>query len=345
LRSFSTDRYFPADMLAQITDLRVENPGLVKESLSLRLRRKKLTEDGKLVILAADHPARMVTAVGADPVAMGDRTEYLGRILRVLAASEVDGLMATSDVIDDVVLANHLYTQAGGKSLLDGRLLIGSMNRGGLAGVAHELFDPITSYTSAKRIKSLGLDGAKLLLRLGVAEEGRDNDDFDTIETLRLCAVAIEECSQEDLPVFLEPLAVTKSDGGYTTSLEPNENIQAIGVGQALGSSTMRTWLKIPYTREFERVVAATTLPILMLGGPAKGDVVSTLETVADSMSAGPNVRGALIGRNVLFPGDDDPAVVAQAVHEIVHRGLPVQHALASARKFADGESDDFLLV
>jgi len=36
-------------------------------------------------------------------------------------------------------------------------------------------------------------------------------------------------------------------------------------------------------------------------------------------MQAGPNIRGALIGRNVIFPGPDDPRAMAAAVAALVH--------------------------
>jgi hypothetical protein len=47
-------------------------------------------------------------------------------------------------------------------------------------------------------------------------------------------------------------------------------------------------------------------------------------------MAAGANVRGAMIGRNVLYPGVDDPRAVAAAVSAIVHEGAGVDEALAA---------------
>src|SRR5262249_37637822 len=133
-RDFLTEETF-----AELTELRVKKPGLAKEELAKRKRRDVLAPDGRLVILAADHPARSVTRVGDRPAAMGHGLDYLGRICRVLAASEIDGLMATSDLIDEVALANYMAKQRGGKGFLDGKVLIGSMNRTGLAGTEHEM--------------------------------------------------------------------------------------------------------------------------------------------------------------------------------------------------------------
>jgi len=75
-------------------------------------------------------------------------------------------------------------------------------------------------------------------------------------------------------------------------------------------------------------VARATTLPILMLGGEAAGDPTGILEEFATGMRAGSNVRGALVGRNVLFPGDDDPLATAMAVQRIVHEGFDAGQAV-----------------
>jgi hypothetical protein len=45
-------------------------------------------------------------------------------------------------------------------------------------------------------------------------------------------------------------------------------------------------------------------------------------------MAAGQNVRGALVGRNVLHPGREDPSAVADAVSKIVHQNFTAEKAL-----------------
>jgi hypothetical protein len=53
-------------------------------------------------------------------------------------------------------------------------------------------------------------------------------------------------------------------------------------------------------------------------------------------------VRGALVGRNVLFPGDDDPLAVAEAVGGIIYNGWSVERAVA-AQAEARGTRMDWL--
>ncbi len=113
------------------------------------MQRKSLALDGKLNIVAADHPARNVTKVGDDPLAMADRREYLARILRVLSSDRVDGVMATMDILEDLLTIDGLLRKAGAQTFLDNRVLIASLNRGGLAGSAWELDDPMTGATAA----------------------------------------------------------------------------------------------------------------------------------------------------------------------------------------------------
>ena len=54
------------------------------------------------------------------------------------------------------------------------------------------------------------------------------------------------------------------------------------------------------------------------------------VRTLWERLAAGHNVRGALVGRNVLYPGDQDPLAMAEAVGGIVHEQWSVETALQS---------------
>ncbi len=85
------------------------------------------------------------------------------------------------------------------------------------------------------------------------------------------------------------------------------------------------------FDRDFRPMAAvanATTLPILLLGGESAGDAAPFLRELSAGMSAGPNVRGALVGRNVLYPGAGDPLAVAEAAGGIVHNSWTVDDGL-----------------
>ncbi len=328
--SFRSRDFLTEETFAEITELRVQKPNLAKDELLKRKKRDVLAPDGKLVILAADHPARSVTRVGSQPSAMGHRLDYLGRIVRCLAASNIDGLMATSDLIDEVALVNHLVKKRGGKGFLDDKVLIGSMNRTGLAGTEHEMMDRTSSYMTGKRIKEMNLDGAKLLWRW---VPGGEKLDRYALETLERVAKAVEECAELGLPAFVEPLPVQKTETGYKTDLTTDNIIKAVGIASALGYYTGHVWLKIPYCEDFARVAKASTFPILLLGGESTGRPSGTIEDFVRGLGAGPNIRGALVGRNVLFCGEDDPACIAEAIHLVVHQRASAIEAINQARK------------
>lgn len=308
--------------LPRLTDLRVREPAFLTEALAARPRRDALSPDGRLVILAADHPARMVTAVGDDPARMGNRADYLARIVRVLQASPIDGLMATPDLIEDVVALDALARKKG-NGFLGQRVLLGSMNRSGVQGAHHELWDMPSTYLHARDLIDANLDGGKVLWRY--TPDGEANKEC--LQTMVATAQLVAECAAVKLPIFIEPLAVENRSGKWALSQEANAWIAIIGAASSLGPSTARTWLKIPFLRPYEPIVAATSLPILMLGGPATGVPASLLVDFHEGMHAGHNVRGALVGRNILYPGADDPAVIARAVCHVVHDGMSAEEA------------------
>jgi DhnA family fructose-bisphosphate aldolase class Ia len=141
-------------------------------------------------------------------------------------------------------------------------------------------------------------------------------------------ARAITEMNALRLPTFLEPLPVVKNDDGFQVIKTPEALARIVGVASALGDSSRYIWLKLPHCEDYKVVARATTLPILLLGGESAGDIALFLRQLATALSAGPNVRGALVGRNVLYPGVDDPLAVAESVGAIIHKGWTVEQAL-----------------
>ena len=322
MQAFNDKEFLPVSVLERLTELRISDPRRATRIAQGRRRRPTLSSDGRLNILAADHPARRVTKVGDDTSRMADRHSYLARIVRVLQSDMIDGVMASMDILEDLLVLHSLFAEAGGPLLLDDRLLIASLNRGGLAGASWEMDDPITG-PSAGTCAALKLDGAKLLLRICDAEP-------DSLRTLMYCARAITEMNSVGLPTFLEPLPVIKNNGGYRVLKTAEALAQIVGVASALGDSSNFLWLKLPYCNNYEAVAKATTLPILLLGGESVGDATPLLREIEAGLNSRSNVRGALVGRNVLYPGAEDPFVIAQAAGSIIHQGWNVERAVAA---------------
>jgi len=144
-------------------------------------------------------------------------------------------------------------------------------------------------------------------------------------------ANVISELNRHEIPCFLEILFV--SPEGFKVQKTLAEMVKAIGVASAMGDSSRNLWLKIPYGEDYPRIVRATTLPLLMLGGESRGDPAGTIGEFVAGMKAGANVRGALVGRNILFPGKDDPLAAVLAVNRVVHGSASAEEAVDVLRK------------
>ncbi len=329
---FDIDRFFPLELFDRITEIRVDAPEIIEQQARARKQRRHLTHDGKLTILAADHPGRGVTVLGNNPLRMGNRHEYMARILRVLVGSEFDGFMSTPDMIDDLFIIDYLIQQGGGPSILDEKVLVGCMQRGGVAGVTGEIDDRFGSYT-AESIHRFRLDAGKMMFRFVP-------DDERTLLTIDYCARAVTGLNRYGLVPFVEPLRFDFTDGKWIPKNTTEELVKLVGVIGGLGDSSRNTWMKLPYCEDFHQVALATSQPILMLGGASREDPRRTFHDFAEGMKTRNNVRGALVGRNVTFPGPEDPATVAQAVYRIVHEGISGDEATEHTMNTRDRNMD-----
>lgn len=285
-----------------LRDTRASNPGAVATALKNRQRRELLGADGKLMIVAADHPARAALGIGSEAMAMANREDLLERLATALQNPGVDGVLATPDIIDDLALLG----------LLDNKIVVGSMNRGGLRGASFEMDDRFGSY-SIESIVEAGLDFAKTLTRINFQDAG-------TAETLMATATAVNDAVAAGIPIMLEPFISEWVDGSISNVLTPEAVIQSIAIVSALGGSSAYTWLKIPYVADMARVMESTTLPTLILGGDRAGDMESLYTEWANALTL-PGVRGLVVGRSLLYPASGNTGdAIARAV-DIVHGG------------------------
>jgi Cgl0159-like len=104
-------------------------------------------------------------------------------------------------------------------------------------------------------------------------------------------------------PFWLAP----RSDGGIRVDLHPDAMMRAIAIAQGLGRTSAYTWLKVPVVADMERVMQASTLPALLLGGDPEGAPDETYAAWQDALRL-PTVRGLVVGRALLYPPDDDVA-------------------------------------
>ena len=96
-----------------------------------------LDSTDQIMIIAADHRARGALGVGGRALAMVDRNDLLARLTSALSRPGVDGLLASPDIVEDPLLLGAL----------EEKVVLGSMNRGGLQGSVFELDDRFTGLT------------------------------------------------------------------------------------------------------------------------------------------------------------------------------------------------------
>jgi hypothetical protein len=285
----------------ELLEIRARDPERIARAAAARKRRPLLDADGRTCIIAADHPARAALKVGTDPLAMGRRRDLLGRLLAAVAQPGVDGVLGTPDVLEDLLLLGAL----------EGKVAIGSMNRGGLPGAAWELDDRFTAY-DAESVARSGLEGGKMLLRVALNDPG-------TAATLEGCSRAVTDLAARKLVAMVEPLpARREADGQVCLSTEPDDLVRVIGVASGLGTTSAYTWLKVPVTERMEQVLEATTLPTLLLGGDPGDRPAEVLEGWKRALRI-PQVRGLVAGRALLYPPDGDVAGVVAAAARLVH--------------------------
>ena len=267
---------------------------------AVRERRRPDPQVGPMLVIAADHTARGVLAAGRRGQAMADRGDMLRRLVDALRQPGVHGFLGTADVVEDLAVLGAL----------EGKYVFGSMNRGGIAGSSFELDDRLTGYTP-EGIAEADLDGGKMLLRI-------DPGDPASVRTLERCGAAVSALAAQARIAMVEPFFSERTAAGLRNDLSTDAVVRSIQVASGLGSTSAYTWLKIPAVDDMRAVAAATTLPLLVLGG----EVADGNENRWATALAQPNVRGLVIGRSLLYPEDDD---VAGAVGRVVSlmQGVP----------------------
>jgi hypothetical protein len=94
--------------------------------------------------------------------------------------------------------------------------------------------------------------------------------------------------------------------------------VEAVAVASALGPTSAYTWLKLPASSDPERMMAATTLPALILGGDPGDKAAEMMDGWRRAMKI-PNVRGLVAGRSLIFPSDGDVERWVDVAVSIVH--------------------------
>jgi hypothetical protein len=300
-----TQRPITDEQWTSLLETRALHPEAISDAYASRHRPRRLvSERGTLFLVAADHPARGALSTGGDPMAMSDRRGLLDRLLTALSHPDVDGLLGSPDVVEELLLLGAL----------ENKVVIGSMNRGGLDGASWEIDDRFTGY-DATGIAAARLEGGKMLLRL-------DDTDRGTVPTLLACAQAVTDLARHRLLAMVEPLPYGRDpDGKLVLRRDAASLARAVTVASALGTTSAHTWLKLAACDEPEIVLGATTLPCVVLGGVASSDPAADLDSWGRSLRV-PTARGLVVGRALLYPSDGDVYTAVDAAARLLRASL-----------------------
>ncbi|MDO0910054.1 deoxyribose-phosphate aldolase [Streptomyces sp. DT2A-34] len=274
--------------IPDLTAVRARNPEAIAEAAARRVRRPLIGDSGRLMIVAADHPARGALGVGDRRLAMANRADLLERLCVALSRPGVDGVLATADILEDLLLLG----------VLDDKVVMGSMNRGGLAGASFEMDDRFTGHR-AEDIARLRFDAGKLLVRVDYADAG-------SLTTLETTARAIDDMAARRLPLFVEPFISRRIDGQVRNDLSAEAVTRSIAIASGLGGTSAYTWLKLPVTHDpddMAEVLETSTLPVVLLGGEVGGDQEGAYERWRKALRL-PTVQGLVVGRSLLYPAE-----------------------------------------
>jgi len=289
------------DQWERLLRIRATEPGAVARAYAARKRPTSiLSERGTLFLVAADHPARGALASGGDAMAMADRRSLLARLIAALRHPDVDGVLGTPDVVEELLLLGAL----------EGKVVIGSMNRGGLDGASWTMDDRFTGYDAASIAQNF-LEGGKMLLRI-------DDRDPSTAGTIEGCASAVSELAGLGLLAMVEPLPYHREQDGSLRLLKDTRSLaRAVTVASGLGTTSAHTWLKMPSCDDPRAVFSATTLPCVVLGGVPGPDPAKDLESWGQALTQ-PAVRGLVVGRALLYPPDGDVRAAVDAAATVL---------------------------
>ncbi|MQA96782.1 MAG: aldolase [Streptosporangiales bacterium] len=293
-----------ADRLERLLEVRLRRPRAIAEAAEARTRAAPDPGPGpgRHLLIAADHPARGALAAGGSPMAMADRLDLLDRLCTALARPGVTGVLGTADILEDLLLLGAL----------EGKVVFGSMNRGGLADTVFEIDDRFTGY-DPETLAAMRFDGGKMLFRI-------DPGDPGSVRTMEACARAVTALARRGLTAMVEPFISRRVDGRIRNDLRAEAVIRSVAVASGLGATSAYTWLKLPVVPgddEMARVLAASTLPVLLLGGEVPEDPEATYARWGKALRA-PTVRGLIVGRSLLFPADGDVAGAVDAAANLL---------------------------
>jgi len=165
---------------------------------------------------------------------------------------------------------------------------------------------------TAEQAAKYSCDCVKVMLPFGLSAELE-------LEQIKIISALVGECDQCDMPIMMEPLAMSSSVSAEQER-DPETIANACRMAVELGADI----IKAPYTGDkdsFALMMKRLRVPFIILGGPKTSGIKGVLQIVKDSVDAG--ARGPCMGRNVW--GRPEVHDIVHALIDIVHKGATVE--------------------
>jgi DhnA family fructose-bisphosphate aldolase class Ia len=145
-------------------------------------------------------------------------------------------------------------------------------------------------------------------------------------EILPVLGKISDECERFGIPLLAEVFPVgAPGTPAYNGPYTLDDMRVAVRIASEMGADFIKTWYSGD-PESFAKIVAYSTVPVLIAGGPKANNVRDVLEMVKGAMDAG--ARGTTVGRKIWQ--SPDPAATVRAVSMIVHEGADVDTAMGA---------------
>jgi len=162
-----------------------------------------------------------------------------------------------------------------------------------------------------RQAMAIGADFGKV-----ICYTGPEGDEQTLHKAYHLSAI----CRENNLPLMIEPIPGDFENKAQHTPIN-------IGSGGRQAAELGADVVKLQYsgdTESFQKIMDAIFKPVIVLGGPNRGDIRGVLSDVHGAMSCG--AVGIAIGRNIW--AHSTPAKVISAMNVIIHGNGTVDEAM-----------------
>jgi class I fructose-bisphosphate aldolase len=238
-----------------------------------------------------------------------------------LTFGRIEGLERVADVVDDALAAGCdglLMSLGVTRATAVSRAQHGSpaalLTMDTRFGAAPGSPGSATMLTSVAQAARLGCDAAKILMPW-------DNPADEQALTAGMIGQVVREAEDWDMPVIVEPLAMSAPRGPETTALE----LDGARIAVELGADIVK--LSYPGDPEtLSRLREELGVPLVLLGGPGANTTEALIRMVAEAIGAG--ASGIAIGRQVWQRPSTVRRELMGALVSLVHGTIDVDTAI-----------------